>query len=302
MAKVLKVTATADSQQNYVEKDFTAANEVWIEFKVRYTAAALAFWGGVGNRSGDFAEFSSGPFAYVGVNIQPGPLWEAYGPTNFLDSDVPNSDVWITIEMHWKINDANGVQVYIDNVLFYTESTVGDTTQMDSAEIGLINNFNASANTIAYFDDVKIGTTRHGTQIFSDDFESGGTGNWTAVQIDGAIAVIDDPFVGPVDYIDSGTESFKLTPITTEEGLDDGLVVPYKFTPSGADIAAFVDSGTELFKLTPSGHDCYAIATPDYELLVEKRWDMETIDDRWNAEPDTRWNCFIIGTSFEIPC
>ena len=106
---------------------------------------------------------------------------------------------------------------------------------------------------------------------------------------------------------DVGTENFKFYPSGDEPqyGLIEALTIPFKFSPTAIEFEAhsYSDTATEILKLIASGHDCFAIVTPNYDVEIMKRWNMGMPFDSWEVtDIRTRWTTYIVGTSFDIPC
>lgn len=101
-------------------------------------------------------------------------------------------DVWHLVEFHY-VDDGTG-DVYVDGVLV---SSPGSLTGEHTLWFGqtVQNAYPGSPNSNVYVRDVKIGTTRGGTELFQDDFSSGNFSAWTSTT--GDVSIIDDPFVVP---------------------------------------------------------------------------------------------------------
>jgi hypothetical protein len=104
--------------------------------------------------------------------------------------------------------------------------------------------------------------------------------------------------------MDVGTESLKLTPSVVEARASvDSAVEVFALVASALEYKESVDAATEDLRFTILVHECYARAVPSYVTTVFLRWDMQTPFATWEAfNVSTRWNCFVIGTSLEIPC
>lgn len=183
MGKVLKADASAgDAYAAFVMSP--DQSEVWVTFDLAVAAAALAFWSS--NLSGAFAWLrllSGSPLA--------GP---SLGGTSWVDqvsSDTggsfPTANVYHTCELHYYASTAR--EFYVDGTLVY--SSVPGSTLARTLFIGQFTATNDPA-AVAYIDNVKVGTTRGGTDIFADDFEGGDLSAWTTTT--GDVSVVDDPF------------------------------------------------------------------------------------------------------------
>jgi hypothetical protein len=105
--------------------------------------------------------------------------------------------------------------------------------------------------------------------------------------------------------VDAATEPLALTPLLTAEDHTtfDTDTERLSFGPAGFDEHTTFDLATEMLLLTVTSHDCYAIATPEYVVTLEKRWDMQTPFARWGVDSvSKRWSTEIIGVGFVIPC
>jgi hypothetical protein len=172
MAKVLKCATGAAVA--YVEKDFTAANEVWFTADLYFPSAALALW----FSSGGFADLislinspSDNARAILGLeDASPDHLYfvDQLAQVEIVGVPSPPSNAWHTYEIHWKKGDV--VELYIDGSLAtsFTETT---NEQVHQFLIGLVNTSVIDASSVLYVNDLKIGTIRGGSSIFLEDFE-----------------------------------------------------------------------------------------------------------------------------------
>lgn len=189
-----------------VYKDYADQDEVWLTFGLKFTDTSDSFQtgyagdvGGVGYGTGGLTPWhgGSGLLTFqVGANFSPFidmDSWVSdYVPTGYsgaFDNTVPAlaPDHWFLCEIHY--NKATNCDVYVDGTTVFT-SSITDTRQSNKSFLGQI-----FAGCVVYFRDAKIGTTRGGTEIFSDDFSGGDLSNWTGSF--GPVTVVEDPAVGP---------------------------------------------------------------------------------------------------------
>lgn len=109
------------------------------------------------------------------------------------------------------------------------------------------------------------------------------------------------------ESIDTNTERLSIIPSGVEPqfGLVETGTELFKFSPSALEVKAkeYVDSATERLVMTITSHECYAIATPEYNVEVMKRWNMNDTSKIWEINSVTkRWNSYIVTAAFEIPC
>src|ERR1051326_388914 len=190
MGKVMKADAAVDDA--YVVFDFpTPEAECWLTFKLAFDAAALAFWSI--NGSGLFAEirkFSGSP--KTGVYLDPSLAWNDIGESGGVGAvPAPVPATWQLCEM---LASNSGVlaEFYIDGALVFSGVCSSNTAR--HIQLGQIFAWLDPA-AVPYFDEVKCGTTRGGSEIFADDFESGTFAAWSSTY--GDVSIIDDPFPPP---------------------------------------------------------------------------------------------------------
>lgn len=107
------------------------------------------------------------------------------------------ASTWRTVELHC---GASGHEAYVDGVAVWSHDNVF-VVPITAVRIGEINN---TAGPF-YVDEVKVGTTRGASDIFSDDFASGDFSLWSFTL--GSPAVVSDPYSGGhgnVAQVDAG--------------------------------------------------------------------------------------------------
>jgi hypothetical protein len=99
------------------------------------------------------------------------------------------ADAWHTIRYRY---NAHAITWTLDGVTFDTY-TVTATAHTEFFDFG--GQFaHHTAGEIYYVDNVKIGTTPGGTDLFADDFESGTFGAWDSTS--GSVSIVTDPLGG----------------------------------------------------------------------------------------------------------
>lgn len=189
MAKVLKADASvADA---YVEFALTPApDDVWLTFGfATVTAAVAAFDDSMADgrfflaQTDDWSDAvltdpAGGPATFATGFIFGGPLIVA--------------DTWVTVEFHLNVTTGDS-DLYVDGVLVGSNAAGGGFYgPTDVVRFGLrAVDSGWAPGVFAYFDNVKVGTTRGDDDLFGDDFESGDLSAWTTES--GSVSVIDDP-------------------------------------------------------------------------------------------------------------
>ncbi len=173
----------------YVDKTFTAVDELWITLDVSFPIPGGA----------EFLQDFVNLFLVGGVSQVLGVYWDATSGWGFYFTGgsankvapAPTSDVYQTIEVRWQKGGAvelwvAGVQVWVD--------VNGDADQADRILVGQCFTADITGQPVS-IDDVKVGTTRGGSDLFSDDFESGNLSAWDALVGDVRIGPIQPPVV-----------------------------------------------------------------------------------------------------------
>lgn len=190
MAKVLKCEATGADAFAYVQQAFTAADDIWLKFRIFYDAAALAVWAANFAEIADIRIVAGAKRALAGIFGTDWYFIDGAGQTDFT-AGTPVTDTWHDVEVHW--DRANVSELYIGGSLTATQTAPNNA--VDNVFVGLVDTTIDAAN-ITYVDDIKIGTTRGAFDIFSEDFE-GATPLANFTFTDGTLTVVDDP-VPPV--------------------------------------------------------------------------------------------------------
>ncbi len=201
---------------------FGGYDELWLTYDLAFSDAALAFWQDTVHYSGQLATFfDNTPTATQSMNMgAPPDVWEIFGYTSG-DSSTPSplTQRWHHIEFH--VNQGGTAHLYVDGVTAIS-GAMGFGVQFYYLQIGSWDNaagFNVGADSIAYFANVKVGTTRGGAEVFSDDFLTNDLSAWTTTS--GSVSVVANPYffepsgsgdvVGPGSATDSDFAQFDTT-------------------------------------------------------------------------------------------
>lgn len=198
MGKVIRASGAV--AEAYLNETFAAGPqpEIWITTRMGYDSSARAFWDSV--TSGYLLWVGT----YLGVNdaaafiegIGFGPVWVLHtgGGAQAYPAAEAGGD-WHTYELHYV--DDGTTELYIDGTLASTHAS----SHADTPPSFIIGNyagggvFDSDPASVVYFDDVKAGTTRGGSDLFSFDPDAGSLGDWSHVI--GDVTLVDDPFVPP---------------------------------------------------------------------------------------------------------
>lgn len=194
---VLKTVVPAFSSypnnEAYLRKDFAEVSSFWVQSEIAFDAASLNTFltnGGCGSADlitcrddiNDTLEF----FVY----LDSGHYWFLRcGNEVTADLPVPVDSVWKLYELHYV---QGGVcSFYIDGSLV---ATVSDSVGGPPAgiQIGQFRACNDPLDDIVYYRNIKVGTTRGGTQIFADDFSTSDFSLWDSVVND--CTLVSNPF------------------------------------------------------------------------------------------------------------
>jgi hypothetical protein len=159
-------------------------NDVWLSFGLFFDSAALTFWNG-DSGSGVFAgmlDNIDGPKCMLNVGVSVAGEWYFHGSAN----DSAGSAVagaWNDCEMHF-VNGGT-CEFYVGGVLTASYTDGGNTvTKIQMGQVGA----DPNAASIANIRNVKVGTTRHGSELFADNFATGDFTNWDSTS--GTVTVI----------------------------------------------------------------------------------------------------------------
>jgi hypothetical protein len=104
-------------------------------------------------------------------------------------------------------------------------------------------------------------------------------------------------------YVDSGTETFKLTPVGFESQtayLDQGTE-RLALTPAALFSHGTSDSGIDLFHLSPTSEDHYCPEKVEFEGDLVNRWEGSS-GGRWAASVNARWTAEFLGIGGGFAC
>jgi hypothetical protein len=221
---------------------------------------------------------------------------------SFIFEPVAN-DTWYTVEMHaYQTLSPNhfNYEIWVNGTSVYTSFDSGIFAAR-KGRVGL-NGSLPDASQIYFLDDVRFGTTRGGTELFSDDFEGDLTG-WTAIT--GSASIVDEADIDsspPAD--DADTIPLLLVPSSTEQIDNDGGTLIFRERPSSVDVAAYVEAATARATLTPSGADHVCIEISQFKATGPfLRWGSSDAAPRWKgAQQNLRWTGQLIEGVINNPC
>lgn len=188
MPKVLKSDGSISDA--YVEKDLGASYpELWITVFALIDAASLTQWISDGHNQSLLALFGPGSVPQTDtVLVTSAPAWSTgWGGTG----GIPAGDIWVLLEFRHVTSGSTELYINGSLVVAATDLSGVDSRIVQIGQQGVDGN----APSVVYYDDVKVGTTRGGSDLFSDDFESGGLTAWTT-QI-GDVSVVEAPIPPP---------------------------------------------------------------------------------------------------------
>lgn len=183
--------ADGSADEAYVEFDCSTQTEVWVTFRLKMSATGLTFWTDPG--AGNFAYLVNlqGTFIAdtfdIGDEVTYGGFWNGNGGGEFGSVPAPVADTWVDCECHYQQGGLS--EFFVDGITVWSTTAVGNGT-VTVFQLGVFGPFNQTPGAIAYFDDVKFGTSRGGSDLFADDFSSGNLDAWTTTVGDVSIATV----------------------------------------------------------------------------------------------------------------
>jgi hypothetical protein len=195
MTKVLQAV-TDGTDSSYIRKSFSPQTEVWVTASVGFTQAAADVWTsdptGATSFSGDMLLLFSSPDGIsAGIDgAGPGIEWYVTPALGTSTSPAPTPDSFQTLEIHFTASST--AEFYVDGTLAVSGATASTTA--DEVLVGLQGEAPTSADSILYVEYVLVGTTRGGSEIFSDHFEDGTLDAWDITS--GSVSVITTPTFG----------------------------------------------------------------------------------------------------------
>lgn len=187
LSKVMKADSTAGD--SYARFDLSGDEpDVWLTFRLAVSSASLAFFDT--NSSGALVSLKASPGgnnAQVKLLSNPPAVWDLLPGGGGALATSPSANTWMLIEIHY---DSGGgtFDFYRDSVLLGTHAANSDVGRLYVGQFDAV----TDPDSVFYYDDVKLGTTRGGTDLFADDFESGDFSAWTSTT--GDVTVVNDPF------------------------------------------------------------------------------------------------------------
>lgn len=210
MAKVMQCALSSGSTTEYAVYTFPSAqDEIYITLRVAWNSIAHAYFDDAFNYSGDFVDprsaFGGGLNGVFVANNSgsPGDLeWQdeyfEWGP---LPTPTPLADTWFDLEFHVKNGNVGPSvsETWINGTLMGSNDSGWGATLFYGINVGQKFGFTGGlgAGAKVFIDDVKVGTTRGGSDIFADSFESNDFSAWTSTT--GAVSVVDDPYAASGD-------------------------------------------------------------------------------------------------------
>lgn len=189
---VMKSDASAGDA--FLDKDLGSDKPtVWVTVDVAFEAAAITFWDGSSSGSGYLVDLQNAdPTEILAIFIQNTLAWQDDGINGGNNaSPAPAASTWQHLEFHY--DTASRLTEFFINTS--AVSGIGGSGSADSSfdiRHVLIGQFfsNGDAAEVVYYKNVKIGTTREGDDLFSEDF----SGDLSAWDVTGDCTIIADPF------------------------------------------------------------------------------------------------------------
>ncbi len=189
MGNVMKTdTSVADA---WADADFGVdLPEVWVSYDLAFPGAALAYWIGFGSSGAFHRLYTADPAELCGTFIF-GTDWFDDTFSGSGSTPAPVADTWQAVEYHFVSGSL--VEFFIGGVSVYdfVEASALDARHLYVGQMAASND----PASIAYARDVKVGTTRHGDDVFAWPPSSTDLSDWTLVT--GDVSVIPDPYAPP---------------------------------------------------------------------------------------------------------
>lgn len=239
--KVLLAQDSSVQLDSYAQKTFSSPllpDHYYVQFDFRIPSATLAaIVGDGGNFTADILEIENFEGLFL-ITSDAGAHW-TYGTDRGSGSHAyTDDDHWHTalFEFTWNSFGATTAQLSIDSaVIFatYVLSPAVTTGAFHTPEMHLGGDLGwgvTGGGENYYIDNVKVGTTPGGTDIFCSDFESGDFSDWTSTN--GVVSVVNDPLGtgGPSTGCGGGgtpvtcEDAVTLTPDCAETTIDNSTV------------------------------------------------------------------------------
>jgi hypothetical protein len=108
-------------------------------------------------------------------------------------SDPLNDETWIAVEMHAVGGTPIDTKVYVEGSLERDDNPGHSVANWEGFTVGI--RFAApDSRQVIYIRQVKVGTTRGGSEIFEDDFSGGDLSAWSSTS--GDVSVVEEPGEG----------------------------------------------------------------------------------------------------------
>ena len=177
----------------YVEFDIdTGLDDVWVTFRMAQHVADLDVWKESGESNSLFFEIDNADNSLFPVLLEvdgTAPGWDDQAG-NSGATPLPIAESWQDCEVHKKPDGT--FDFYVGGVLVFNGTGTGEAL----AAKFIFGNYRSYNPAVVFFDDIAIGTTRGGTDLFSDGFESGDLSAWPITF--GDVTVIDEPSFVPL--------------------------------------------------------------------------------------------------------
>jgi len=197
----------------------TPLDDVWTTFRMAQYTADLAAWTESGIGNSPFFEVDVGDYSAFPVILEvngTAPGWDDQ-TGNTGTTPLPVAEAWQDCEVHSKPDFT--FDFYVGGVLVFSGAGIGVP---DLAAHFFFGNFRAYNPSVVYYDDVKIGTTRGGADLFSDDFESGDLSAWSNVVGDATVVespTFTPPTMNPGRRVGIAFDSGPLDPVLVRDGV-----------------------------------------------------------------------------------
>jgi hypothetical protein len=189
---ILKADCSSGSEA-YVYKAFAEQTDAWFTLEVWAGVATLDAYQPNWDASGSLLQIldDTNDLAdayYLGDGDLLQTFLEYSWSGDYHDED-PIPETWQLLEVH--VAGGAPLDFYVDGTLVDSSSWNLDVgVKPDRIYVGQRYGYLADPASIVYIDNVKVGTTRGGSEIFSDDFEDNTLDAWDATS--GDVSVIDD--------------------------------------------------------------------------------------------------------------
>lgn len=181
----------------FIQKNISSLNEVWISYELGAFQAALDYRA-LSLNAPQFsysAGYGDGPlWGWTGTT--PSPAWFLRPPFNTAyDTTTFAAETWIQLECHSLrvAGTSYTSELYLNGALVLAHTQTLDYGAITVIELGEVRaRENGNTDDVSFYRNVKIGTTRGGTDILQDDFSTGDFSKWDSAY--GDVTVVNSPF------------------------------------------------------------------------------------------------------------